>query len=259
MNILKTVLIFIITITLPMLGIVLATDGAIRIVLLSALVFSFIILFWFSDRLILLSLGAREIIDADNQALFQSLKGQSYRYHEKAPKVYLYSGHRVKCFLVEKFGSWSIVLDRSLIKSLDKEQIEALVTYIIEYKKRGYGKIQTIGMGILAITLKFTYWFWSLFAISPSSKIPKVGIFVSLILIKPLIEFVIKLSKVNKKIEGTFPLKSIYMQVDLSVTERTFTEFMIYHLDKESSLSDLVVEFLEEYPMLENCSFEESV
>lgn len=259
MNTIKTVIIFIITITLPALGVILLFDGIFRLGLLSVLFVLSVIVFWYADKLILHSLGAREIIDSDNQTLFQSIKAQTYRYHEKTPKVYLYSGHRVKCFLVEKLGSWFIVLDRNLVKSLDKEQIEALVSYIIEYKKKGYGKIQTIGMGILSIILRSLYWFWGLFSFSKDSKLTKVGIFVSLVLIKPLIEFILKISKTNKKIQGTFPLKSIFLQVDKSIIERPFTEFMIYHLDDETVLSDLIVEFLEEYPMLENCSFKESL
>ena len=48
----------------------------------------------------------------------------------------------------------------------------------------------------------------------------------------------------------------LYYQVDEEVIRRPFTEFMIYHLDNDVKLLDLLVEFLEEYPMLENCSFE---
>lgn len=259
MNIIKVVIIFISTLIIPALGVFLLSGGGVRMAFLGLLLLIWFIMFWYADKLILLSLGAREIIDADNQPLFQSLKSQTYRYHEKIPRVYLYSGHRVKAFVLEKLGTWSIVLDRSLIKNLDKEQVEALVAYIIEYKKKGYGKIQTIGMGVLAMILRFTYWFWEQFKFGKNSKVHKVGIFVSLILIKPLIEFILGVSKVHKKVNGTFPLKSIYLQVDQDIVERAFTEFMVYHLDSESALSDLVVEFLEEYPMLENCKFEESI
>lgn len=258
MNIIKTIIIFISTLAIPALGIFLLSGGGIRMALLSMLVLVWVVVFWYADKLILLSLGAREIIDADNQELFQSIKSQTYRHHEKMPRVYLYSGHRVKSFVLEKFGSWSIVLDRSLIKNLDKEQVEALVIYIIEYKKKGYGKIQTIGMGVLALMLRSLYWFWDQFNFGNESKFHKVGIFISLILIKPLIEFILRLSKVNKKVDGTFPLKSIFLQVDRDIVERAFTEFMVYHLDSSSTLSDLIVEFLEEFPMLENCQFKES-
>lgn len=257
MNIIKTVLIFISTLTLPCLGVFLLTGGIVRMSLLVVLLTIWLAVFWYSDKLILLFLGAREVADADSQDLFQSIKSHAYRNHEKLPKVYLYTGHRVKSFVIEKFGSWSIVLDRSLIKNLDKEQTEALVAYIIEYKKKGYGKIQTIGMGVLAIILRFTYWFWDHISFDRESKFHKLGIFISLIIIKPLVELILCLSKTNKRIEGTFPLKSIFMQVDRDIINRPFTEFMVYHLDSKFVLSSLIVEFLEEYPMLENCSFEE--
>lgn len=256
MTIIKSLFIFFSTLLIPILGIVLLSDGILRMGLIGIFTLSWIVVFYYAEKLILLSFGAREIIDADNQLLFQALKGQTYRYHQKLPSVYLYSGHRVKCFVLEKFGGWSVLLDRNLVKGLSKEQVEALVSYIILYKKAGYGRVQTIGMGVLSVILKSIYWFWSLFHFGSYNKVRNIGIFISLIMIKPLIELVLALSKVHAKIDSPYALKSIYYQIDEEVVRRSFTEFMIYHLDRDAALADLLVEFLEEYPMLENCSFE---
>jgi hypothetical protein len=234
MTVLKSIIIFIMTLIIPFLGIVLLSEGLLRLSLSLLLLICLLLVFYYAEKLILLSFGAREIIDADNQVLFQALKGQTYRHREKQPKVYLYTGHRVKCFVFEKFGGWSILLDRSLLRGLSKEQVEALVFYIINYKKSGQAKIQTIGMG----------------------KVSNIGIFITLIMIKPLLELIISLSKIRTKVQSPLELKSIFYQIDEEVVKRSFTEFMIYHLEKDVTLQDLLVEFLEEYPMLENCEFE---
>lgn len=241
-----------------MMGIFLITDGLFRYVLLVFTLVVWIIVFIYTDKFILLSLGAREIIDSDNQPLFQALKAQTYRFHEKTPRVYLYSGHRLKCFVLDAISGWSIVLDRNLIKDLDQEQIQSLITYLIDYKKSGFGKIQTIGMGVMSIILRGVYWIWEKIAINTETKLHKIGVFISLVLIKPLFELVLKISKVHKKICGGYSLKSVIYQLDTDVVRRSFTEFMIYHLDTKYTLSELTIEFLEEFPVLENCYFKES-
>lgn len=256
MIIIKSFFIFFATLLVPVLGIILVSDGALRVTLILMLVLFWLIVLYFAEKLILLAFGAREIIDADNQLLFQALKGQTYRYHEKPPRVYLYTGHRLKCFVLEKFGGWSILLDRNLIKGLGKEQTEALVSYIILYKKSARGRVQTLGMGVLSVILKIIYGFWSLFKIGTFLKIRNIGIFISLIMVKPLIELILFLSKVNSKIECPYPLKSVYYQIDDEVIHRSFINFMTYHLYQDVAVQDLIVEFLEEYPMLENCKFE---
>lgn len=244
------------TLIIPFLGIVLLSEGLLRLSLSLLLLICLLLVFYYAEKLILLSFGAREIIDADNQVLFQALKGQTYRHREKQPKVYLYTGHRVKCFVFEKFGGWSILLDRSLLRGLSKEQVEALVFYIINYKKSGQAKVQTIGMGVLSVILKLVYWFWGLFKFNSITKVSNIGIFITLIMIKPLLELIISLSKIRTKVQSPLELKSIFYQIDEEVVKRSFTEFMIYHLEKDVTLQDLLVEFLEEYPMLENCEFE---
>jgi len=257
MYILKTIFLYLLTSSLPLMLVYLSTSGIFRIAMLSAVSISSILIFIYSDKFILLFLGAREVIDADNQTLFQALKSETYREHEKFPKVYLYSGHRVKAFVLNSRNTWSVVLDRSLIKSLNQEQVEALVNYLIRYKKEANCKIQTLGMGVSSVIIRINYWIWDKFGFDQAGKTYKSCVFLTFIMIKPLIDIILKLTKSHKKVVCKAALKSVYLQVDQSVLDRSFIEFMVYHLETKINLSDITIEFLEEFPLLENCKFEE--
>lgn len=257
MYILKTIFLYLITSVFPLMLVYLSTAGILRIALLSLVSACWALVFIYADKFILLFLGAREIIDADHQSLFQALKSETYREHEKFPKVYLYSGHRVKAFVLNSRDTWSVVLDRSLIKSLNQEQVEALVNYLIRYKKETNSKIQTLGMGVSTVIIRLNYWFWGKFGFDQSKRAYKSCVFISFIMIKPLIDIVLKMTKNHKKVNCIYALKSIYLQVDQSVLDRSFIEFMIYHLETKFNFSDITIEFLEEFPVLENCKFEE--
>lgn len=259
MYIIKTIFLYLITSAIPLMMVYLGTGGLFRISILSFMIIAWILVFIYIDKFILLFLGAREIIDADSQLLFQALKSETYRTHENLPSVYLYSGHRVKAFVLSSRDKWSIVLDRTLVKTLSQEQLEALVNYLIRYKKNGQSKVQTLGMGVSSVILKMNYWFWDLFGFKTTSKLYRIGIFLACILIKPLIDIISKLTLNSEKIICQDSLKSIYLQVDQSVLNRSFLEFMIFSLEDNNNFSEIVVEFLEGFPLLENCTFEEFV
>jgi hypothetical protein len=257
MYILKTIFLYLLTSSLPLMLVYLSSAGIFRIVLLSTVFTISSLIFIYADKFILLFLGAREVIDADNQTLFQALKSETYREHESFPKVYLYSGHRVKAFVLNSRSTWSVVLDRSLIKSLNQEQIEALVSYLIRHKKEANCKIQTLGMGVSSVIIRMNYWIWDKFGFDQSGKTYKSCVFITFVMIKPLIDIILNLTKSKKKVMCKAALKSVYLQVDQSILDRSFIEFMVYHLETKINLSDITIEFLEEFPLLENCKFEE--
>jgi hypothetical protein len=258
MNVIKVVLIYVISILLPFLVISLFISGIFRSLLLVILVFTWFVLFYLADKFILFSLRAREVTDADQQELFQALKGQTYRNHLKLPRVYLYTGHRLKSFVLDQWGSnWTIILDRKLIKQMNKEQIDALVRFVVRYKQLSQAVVPTYGMGVLSFYLRFFYWFWTIINIFNKKRFLKTGIFISLMFLKPLIELILWLSKNTKSQLASESIKSIFYQLDKDVTSRSFMEFMMHHLDTDLNINEFIIEFVEQYPMLENCSFKE--
>lgn len=255
MYILKMIFLYILTSFIPVMVLYLGTQGLFRIILILLFLISWSLVFLFKDKFILLFLQAREIVGADSQMLFQSLKSETYRRRESFPSVYLYSGHRVKVFVLNARSNWSIVIDRALLKSLNQEQVDALVSYLIDYKRNGQSELQTLGMGIATVTLRSIYWFWNKIGLNPEKKSYKVCVFISCLFIKPVIEIIYNLTKSRAKIECSHALKSIFLQVDTSILERSFTEFMLLQLEDNINISDITIEYLESFPSLENCKF----
>ena len=60
---------------------------------------SWTLLYAYNDKLVLVYLSAREVIDTDEQELFQRIKNEVYKTNLPLPKVYLYSGNFSNCFI----------------------------------------------------------------------------------------------------------------------------------------------------------------
>jgi len=256
MKLVKLTAIFLVTSVLPMLVIYLLAGGYTLYTSLVVWISFWFLLFTFSDKFILLFLGAREIIDADHWQFFQALNSEIYRSFEKIPKVYLYSGLGEKCFVLESRSEWSIVLDRNLLSSLSDEQIQSLVKYLVKFKKQGNVLLQTKGMGLTSVVIRSIYWLSGLMAFSRDSNFFKTLVFIGLVLIKPIIDFLLIISKSKKRIECGECLRSIFFQIDQSEHNKTFIEFMLYHLEKDINLKELLVDYLEQFPVIENCKFQ---
>lgn len=217
----------------------------------------------YSDKFILAYLQAREIIDSDNPQFFQLLKAETYRAVEEYPSVYIYSGNRPKAFALGVRNSWSLVIERSLFQSLKESQARSLIRHLIAVKQKKSNKLQVLGMGISATTIKFCYWIVDKIPFKSSQKKYKSITFILFIFLKPFIELILKISINSEKILCEDDLKPICLQANESINgtvkRRTFIEFMLMHLETDISFKDCLVEFLEIFPLLENCKFRESV
>jgi hypothetical protein len=255
MYILKIILLYLLVALFPGMLLYLSTSGVAQAVSLSLFAAALLVAFSYADKFVLAFLGAREIIDSDNPSFFQLLKTETYREVENLPTVYIYTGHRIKAFVLNLRGSWSIIIDRSLLDSLTSDQARSLVKHLITVKRKKSTKIQILGMGISAIIIKMVYWFPKKLRFDTKKKKYKSIVFIGFIMLKPLIEVVLKLSITKEKIFCEDDLKSVCLRVDQSILERTFIEFMLMHLESNISFKECIIEYLEGFPLLENCKF----
>ena len=257
MYILKAIFLYLLVALFPVMFVYLTASDLVQAVLLTLILVGVLTLFLYSDKLLLLFLGAREVIDSDHQKLFQVLKSEIYREVEEMPSIYLYSGHRLKAFVLNLRSSWAIVLDRRLLEKLSDSELKSLVRYFISYKKLSISKSQTIGMGVSCSIIRSVYWFWQALFSDTKKHFYKSAVFISFIMLKPLIEVILKLSVSYQKIDSDAELKSIYLQQDNIVQKKSFMEFMFLHLERDLNLRESTIEYLERFPLLENCNFVE--
>ena len=253
----KAIIIYLLVALFPVMFAYLTFGGILRIATILALSLATLFMTVFSDKIILLFLGAREITDFDQHDFFQILKTEVYKELEDLPAVYLYNGIEMKPFVFSLRNSWSIVLDRQLIERLDLNQTKALIKFLINNKKKSACKSQTIGMGVTSALIFFTYSFWKKISFGKENTFFKAGIFMSFIMIKPLVEFILKLSTNNEDIICEPELKPVYMLITKDSYQKSFFEFMLNHLEADHKLSLGLVGYLESFPLLENCKFNE--
>lgn len=212
----------------------------------------------YADKVILFTLKAREVIEADYESFFQAMKRESYHRFSTTPKLYLYSGNIRKCFLLEARGQMSFVLDRQMIDEMNNEEILELVSFLIEIKKDKSYWLQTKGMAINSV-VAFLIYKTSHSLSFGRAKETKLFTFLGFTLFKPLMEIIEWLTKSKQKKTASEALKTLYFKSQHGITIKTLSEYIGIHLEEDSQNKDFLVEYLETFPTLENCDFERSL
>lgn len=243
---------FLISNILPVLTIFLIVDGALRYVALAAWAIFWLIGYLYLDKLILFILGAREIIDQDSQELFQHLKNESYKNFSSFPKIYLYPGNSLKCFVLESRNEWSIVLDRKLKDKVSAEQERDLARFLMSFHRKGVAWRLTKSYGLCALILSLNHILWTkIFWMQEGSRTYKVSNFVALALLKPFFEAALLPGKLSLKVEANPSLESI-INLGINLTSGlSYNEFLFFGLKEGGSTRDLLVRRLEQYPALD--------
>lgn len=257
MKILNTLFFFLLTSIVPFVGLYLLFEGMTLRVFVVLYLFLWALLYSYLDKVLLVLLNAREVIDTDEHNLFQNVKNTSYKTYQKIPRVYVYSGQKLNCFVFESRGEWAIVIERSLIKKLDEVQLESLVAFLYEFKKSKYAWIQTKAIGFCALIYSSAYWgLQNIFFLKPNSKALKVLTIFLLLMLRPILGPVETLAKKELSFDVSENLKSLYFQLERS--DLSFNEFMLGHLMSNINIRSLMVSYLESFPVLENLGFIEN-
>jgi hypothetical protein len=254
MNAIKSFTLFIFTSLVPCILLYLLLGGFAFKIALGIYVIIWGILYTYLDKVLLMFINAREVIDTDKQLLFQNVKNVSYKTYEKLPCVYLYSGQKLNCFVFESRNEWAIVLERRLLDKLDNEQLESLVSFLYEYKKNNTAWYQTKAMGICALVYSTVYWtLKNLLFLNPNSKMFKTLSVFTLAMLRPLTGPIENFARNNKEISVDENLKSIFYQIDKS--NLTFNEYILGHLMTDTQVKSLLLNYLESFPVMENFGF----
>lgn len=204
-------------------------------------------------KVILLLLDAREVIDADQQKLFQNIKASSYKTYTKAPKVYLYSGSYKNCFVLDSETEWSIVLDKTLLAELDPEAQMNLVEYFYKVKKINNTYFATKALGICVLFYSSFFWFLqNIFLLNPNSKGFRVLAFFTIFITKPVLIPIEKLIGRMNLVEARVGLKPFYYQLRPKDTYTIFTKSL---LGSDLKVKKMLIDYMEAYPILSRCEF----
>ena len=159
------------------------------------------VVYIYIDRILLIFLNAREVIDTDEHRLFQIIKNNTYKYKGQIPKIYVYDGNFENCLLLESRNKWTIVLDKKMLESIDDVALGDLVEFLFKYYKNGLGLIKTKALGISVLFYGFVFWFVrNLLFLKTNSKLFKTISAFILIMTRPLLFPLEVILKRKKKI-----------------------------------------------------------
>jgi hypothetical protein len=229
-------------------------EGYNLIISTAIVVTSWSVLYLYIEKILLFQLDAREVIDTDQQELFQFLKNQSYTSSEKTPKVYLYSGSGLSCFVFESRNNWNIIIDRKLLNLIEVDQLESFVEFLFKYKKTGKVWLNTKAIGICCILFNFINWLLiSLLRFNPKSNSYKVFSMTMLIFLRPFWSIVESIAKKRHPIKVNKKIESIYLQ-SLSKDEH-FYDYLLGHVDNQKTVKKQIINYIEGFSVIRNCEF----
>lgn len=254
MNILKSFFLFLIISLVPSVMLYLVLDGIIFKVMIASFLFTWGVIYFHLDKLVLMQIKAREVVDTDQQLLFQCMKNEAYKTGSTTPKVYLYSGQSLKCFVLQSRNEWSIVFDRRLINEMDEIQLRSLITYLYKFKNSPLCLIQTKVLGIFSLFFGFVYWLLgNVFFLNEQSILYKVLAIFIFMLMKPLILPLEMIAKRQTSLPASLDLMAIYNKAQ--VGEFSYNDYVFSHLLPVFNTRNLIIDYLEGFPVIKNCRF----
>ncbi len=209
------------------------------------------------DKILLMILSAREVIDTDEQLLFQRLKSKSYKEQEKMPMVYLYSGHQPNCFLLQSSKNWSIVVEREVLSSMNSEQVEELINYVYEFKRTNNVWLLTKSLGLSVIFYRLIFFFLQniLFLNRKSNTFKILSVFL-ILLIRPLVFPFEKLNMLFKEVSAHHCLRAVSQELEDAKTT-SFLRLLFGSLESELQLRKILISYLEGFSIFRKVKFYE--
>jgi len=229
-------------------------DESIFIIFSCIALTSWLFIYIYIDRILLIFLGAREVIDTDEHRFFQVIKNNAYKNRVIPPRVYIYNGNYEGCFLLESFSKWIVVLDKNFMVNLSAESAEKLVEFFYSYHTKGVsGFLKTKALGICVLFNAFIYWTMKyLFFQRTDSKLFKTFVTFAIIMTRPFLYPFEYLLRRSLKIRVDNNLEQYSSQLKL---EDSFIDFVSDLVLEERKLRALIVKYMENYPLLLECEF----
>lgn len=204
-----------------------------------------------------MQIKAREVVDTDQQLLFQCMKNEAYKSGGTLPKVYLYSGKSLKCFVLQSRNEWSLVFDRRLISQMDEAELRSMISFLYKFKNSPLCLIQTKVLGICSLFFGFVYWFLAnVVFLNEKSILYKVLAIFIFTMMKPLILPLEFLAKRQTALPASLGLMPIYNKAQIG--EFSYNEYVFAHLLPSFNTRNLIINYLEGFPVIKNCRFTEN-
>lgn len=125
-------------------------SGALFFLSLLALLVFLLISVGYYDSALLFFLGARAIRESSGQQNFiQASKQEAYKLSVPIPNLYFYNGNLNRSFVIQRGKTVSLILEKSLLTSLNDEELSAICFLLLLQVKKGLAKKRSLATFIL--------------------------------------------------------------------------------------------------------------
>ncbi|MGE3611257.1 MAG: hypothetical protein AB7I27_16815 [Bacteriovoracaceae bacterium] len=148
-------------------------SGALFFVALLVLGIFLVISGAYYDSAVLFLLGARGIrASNDNSELSTTSKQVAYNFSLPQPRLYFYNGNLGRAFVLQKGRTISLVLDKELLNSLNKEELFAICFILLIQVKKGLAKKRSRALFFIGMNAWIVHSFTGLIArVLPNKEI----------------------------------------------------------------------------------------
>ncbi len=127
------------------------SDGGMLLLLLFGLGFNFI-MYWFSDKLVLMSYGAQPLKEADAPELFRSVRNLTTKAGMPMPRLYLIDSDAPNAFATGRSPEHAVVaVTRGILGLLDREEMEGVLSHELSHVRNRDMLISTLAAGLASV------------------------------------------------------------------------------------------------------------
>lgn len=111
----------------------------------------------YADTMVLFLLGAREVRSSDEKNFFEAASQEAYKLSVTMPRLYFYNGSLERAFVLHSHHDVSIILNKSLLKNSQSEELRAICFELLLQVKKGMASKRTKSMFILGLLTWFVH------------------------------------------------------------------------------------------------------
>lgn len=238
--------------SVPIATIGIVFEGGLRYGLILAFLLIISLILVYADKIFLVTLRAREVVEEEAEEIYSIVNSISYRFSEKKPRIYVYSGFAHRAFSLESRNEWTLLFDREILNQANYDQVESLIMFLYELKTSKESWLMTKFLGFVSAMILLVDKVSYLISFKKPNAFRVIRALLSFFL-KPIFGFLTWLHFSSKKYKVSKPIEPILFKAKDLASEMTYSSFLFYQFNSDIKIDRLMTLYLESLPIFEKC------
>lgn len=238
--------------SVPIATIGIVFEGGLRYALILTFLIIISLTLVYADKIFLVILRAREVVEEEAEEIYSIVNSISYRFSEKKPRVYVYSGFAHRAFSLESRGEWTLLFDREILNHANYDQVESLIMFLHDLKISKESWLMTKFLGLVSAMILLIDKVSQLISFKRLNALRVIRALLSFFL-KPIFDFLTWLHFPPRKYEVSKPIEPILQRANDLASDMTYSSFLFYQFNSDIKIDRLMTLYLESLPIFEKC------